>query len=247
MAEQTGNCKFRKSEIPCDTGKRVPKYMRRHTFETRLYAHPLQYPDHTNEMAVTPIGWECEARILPSRRGFDTRYCSASEGPDLSTALCVREPDAIVSAADPTTLQSQNFHSAKPRQKHHSDRGKPGRVLSFEREASHDLSQMLKFIIAQPPMTTFDGKLSNAHRRILANDVQARRVAEKPAQRSNGPASNSGATSRMAASAYLTASRRLASGDVGLHPLNVAEVETTDEPSAQERLDVSLYATSVHL
>ena len=80
MAEQTGNCEFRKSEIPRDTGKRVLKDMRRHAFEARLYAYPLQYLDHTNEMAVTPIGWECEARLLPSRGGFDTRYCSACLG-----------------------------------------------------------------------------------------------------------------------------------------------------------------------
>ena len=57
-------------------------------------------------------------------------------------------------------------------------------------------------------------------------------MAEKAAQRSNGAASNSGAAPRIAASAYLTASRGLANGDVGLHPLNVAEVETADEPTA---------------
>ena len=232
MAEQTGYCEFRKSEIPRDAGERVPKNMRRHAFEARLHAHPIQYPDHTNEMAVTPIGWECEGRTLPSRHGFDTRYCNVSKNPDLSTALCVREPDAMVSSADPTAFQTQNFHSAKPGQEHHSDRGKAGRMLSFGREAPHDLSEMLKFIVAQPPLTAFDGKLSNALRRILADDVQPGRVAEKPAQRSNGATSNSGAASRLAASAYLTASRRLAGGDVSLHPLNVAEVETADEPSA---------------
>ena len=124
-----------------------------------------------------------------------------------------------------------------PLDKQKGVRCKAGWVLSFGREAPHDLSQMLKFIVAQPPLTAFDGKLSNAHRRILADDVQAGRVAEKPAQRSNGAASNSGAPSRIAASACLTASRRLASSDVGLHPLNVAEVETTDEPSAQELLE----------
>ena len=152
--------------IPRDTGKRVPKDMRRHAFEARFCAHPIQYPDHTNEMAIAPIGWECEGRTLPFRHGFDTRYCSVSESPDLSTALCVGEPDAMVSAADPADAQTQNFHSAKPRQKHHSDRCKAGWVLSFGREAPHDLSQMLKFIVAQPPLTAFDGKLSNADRRV---------------------------------------------------------------------------------
>src|SRR5277367_304057 len=106
---------------------------------------------------------------------------------------------------------------------------------------------MVKFIVAQPPLTAFDRKLSNAHRRILADDVQAGRVAEKPPQGPNGAAGNSGATSRIASSAHFTASRRLPSGDVGLHRLDVAEGETADEPSAQERLDVSLYATPVHL
>jgi len=121
-------------------------------------------------------------------------------------------------------------------------------MLSCGGQAPHDLSQMLKFIVAQPSLTAFDRKLSNAHCRILADDVQPGRVAKKSAQRSNSAAGNSGAASRITASPYLTASRRLASGDVvGLHPLDVAEVETADEPSAQERLDVSLYATSVHL
>ena len=247
VAEQTGNCEFRKSKISRDTGECMPKNMRRNAFEARLRAHPIQYPDDTNEMAVSPIGWECEGRTLPFRHGFHTRYCSVPESPDLSTALCVREPDAMVSAADPTTLQTQNFHSAKPRQEHHSDRCKAGRMLSCGGQAPHDLSQMLKFIVAQPSLTAFDRKLSSAHCRILADDVQPGRVAEKSAQRSNSAAGNSGAASRITASAYLTASRRLAGGDVGLHPLNVVEVETTDEPSTQERLDVSLYATSVHL
>ena len=170
--------------------------MRRHAFEARLYTHPIQYPDHTDEMAVTPIGWEYEGRTLPSRHGFDTRYCSVSENPDLSTALRVREPDAMVSSADPTALRTQHFHSAKPGQEHHSDRGQAGRMLSFRREAPHDLSEMLEFIVAQPPLTAFDGKLLNAHRRILADDVQAGRVAEKPTQRSNGTASNSGGIAR---------------------------------------------------
>jgi putative transposase len=78
VAEQTGNCEFRKSEIPRNTCKRVPKNMRRHAFEACPCAHSIQYPDHTDEMAVTPIGWECEGRTLPSRHGFDTRYCSVS-------------------------------------------------------------------------------------------------------------------------------------------------------------------------
>ena len=64
MAEQTGNCEFRKSEIPRNTCKRVPKNMRRHAFEACPCAHSIQYPDHTDEMAVTPIGWECEGRTF---------------------------------------------------------------------------------------------------------------------------------------------------------------------------------------
>jgi hypothetical protein len=95
----------------------------------------------------------------------------------------------MVSAADPTTLQTQNFHSPKPRQEHHSDRCKAGRVLFFGGQAPHDLSQIVKFIVAQPSLTAFDGKLSNANCRILADDVQPGHAAEKSAQRSNGAAS----------------------------------------------------------
>jgi len=56
VAEQTGNCEFRKSEIARHTGKRVPKNMRRHAFEAGPCAYPIQYADHTNEMAVSPMG-----------------------------------------------------------------------------------------------------------------------------------------------------------------------------------------------
>jgi hypothetical protein len=57
---------------------------------------------------------------------------------------------------------------------------------------------------------------------------------------------NTGAAG-VAASPRLPASRRLASGDIGLHPFDVAEVEAADEPSTRQRLDVSLNPTPVHL
>jgi hypothetical protein len=58
---------------------------------------------------------------------------------------------------------------------------------------------------------------------------------------------NSGAAGGLAASPRLPASRRLASGDIGLHPFDVAEVEAADKPSTRQRLDVSLNPTPVHL
>jgi hypothetical protein len=63
-------------------------------------------------------------------------------------------------------------------------------MFSFNRKAPHDLSEMPKFVVAQPPLTTLDGELSNALCRILADDVQAGRVAEKSPQRSDCMASN---------------------------------------------------------
>jgi hypothetical protein len=78
---------------------------------------------------------------------------------------------------------------------------------------------MPKFIIAQPPMTAFDGELSNAVGRVLTDYLEPSRVAEKAAHCSNCTARNSGAAGGLAASPRLPASRRLASGDIGLHPL----------------------------
>src|SRR5579863_9045907 len=106
---------------------------------------------------------------------------------------------------------------------------------------------MPKFIIAQSPLTAFDCELSNALCRVLADDLEPGRVAEKPAQRSNCTARHSGAAGRLAASSRLPASRRLASGDIGLHPFDVAEGEAADEPSTQQRFDMSLNPTPVHL
>jgi hypothetical protein len=120
-------------------------------------------------------------------------------------------------------------------------------MFSLNHKASHDLSEMPKFIVAQSPLAALNSELSNALRRILADDVQPGRVAEKSAQRSDRSARNSRAASRLAASSCLAASRRLAGGDVRLHRLDVAKGETADEPRAQQGFDVSLNTASIHL
>src|SRR5215469_5712399 len=94
---------------------------------------------------------------------------------------------------------------------------------------------MPKFIVAQAPLPTFNGELTNALCRVLADDLEPGRMAEKAAQRSNCTARNS------------RAAGRLPSGDIGLHRFDVAEGEAADEPSTQQRLDVGLYPAAVHL
>jgi hypothetical protein len=120
-------------------------------------------------------------------------------------------------------------------------------MFALVRKAPHDLSEMPKFVVAQPPLTTLDGELSNALRRILADDVQPSRVAKEASQRPDCTARNPGAADRGAASPSLPAPCGFARGAVGLHPLDVPESEATDESSAQQRLDVGLNATPVHL
>jgi hypothetical protein len=106
---------------------------------------------------------------------------------------------------------------------------------------------MPKLVVAQPPLTTLEGELSNALRGVLADDVQPSRMTKEASQRSDRTARNPGAAGRPAASSRNPASCRFAHGDVGLHPLDVPQREPADEASAQQRLDVSLNATSVHL
>ena len=97
----------------------------------------------------------------------------------------------MVERADPIALQPQHFRSAKPGQKHHSDGGKTGGMFSLGGKGPHDIAEIPKFIIAQSPLTAFDGELSNALCRVLADDLEPGRVAEKAAERSNGTARNS--------------------------------------------------------
>lgn len=97
----------------------------------------------------------------------------------------------------------------------------------------HNLSEMPEFVVAQPPLTTLDGELSNALRRVLADDIQSSRVAEKAPQGSDRAAGNSGAASRLAASPCLSASCRFARSYIGLHRLDVPEGEAADESTAQ--------------
>ena len=69
--------------------------------------------------------------------------------------------DAVVISAKPRPLQSQGFHPSKSRQQHQPDRRQSGRMLSFSRRFTHNLSETTDFIMAQTPPSLFAGNLSN--------------------------------------------------------------------------------------
>jgi hypothetical protein len=101
-------------------------------------------------------------------------------------------------------------------------------MASLSRQVLHDLPEMPKFVVAQPPIAALHGELSNALRRVLADNLQAGGMPEKPAQRPNRPARHAQAARRLAAPAGLPTSRRLAGGYIGLHRLDVAQGQTAD-------------------
>ncbi len=91
-----------------------------------------------------------------------------------------------------------------------------------------------------------DGELSNALRRVFADDFEPRGVPSSARRVPIVRLGNSGAAGRLAASPRFPPSRRLATGDISLHPFDVAEGEAADEPGAQQRLDMSLDPAPVH-
>ena len=71
-------------------------------------------------------------------------------------------------------------------------------------------------------------------------------MSEDRVQGRHGPRRDALAAGGCAATAADARFRSLAGGDVGLRALDVAELERTDLPATEERLDVGLDPASIH-
>ena len=111
-------------------------------------------------------------------------------------------------------------------------------MLALGRHIAHDLTQVAEFVVAESTLPALDSELANTRGWIFADDVEAGSVTQQTPQRADGAAGNTWTAGRFATAAFLTAAGRFPGGDIRLHPLDVLQGESADEPRAQKRFDV---------
>jgi hypothetical protein len=107
------------------------------------------------------------------------------------------------------------------------------------------LPELTEFLGIQPPLPPFSRKLSNPFGRISRDNLQPGGMTEKAAQRADRAARRASAARCGRLDPF--APRRLAGGDVGLHPFDVVKRAAPHHPRPEEWLDVCLDPTKVHL
>src|SRR5579883_3442440 len=140
VAEKAGDGQLGKAEISGHASESVAKNVRCHVLELRFRADPVEDPHYTDEMPVAPVRRKHERRSLTPRSRPDAGNCRRPKHSDLCTTLRVRKANTMIALADPHPLESQRFHPPKPRQKHRSDRGKPGGMFTFGFHSAHNVT-----------------------------------------------------------------------------------------------------------
>src|ERR1700679_905004 len=105
--------------------------MRRYVLQFGFGADTVQHADDTDEVTVAPIRREDERGAVANRYRFDAVHRRLPDHPDLSTALGVGEPNAVLLAHEPWALQGEHLHPPEPCQQHETDRRQPGGVFTF--------------------------------------------------------------------------------------------------------------------
>jgi hypothetical protein len=134
-------------------------------------------------------------------------------------------------------LRAKGFHSPKPCQQHEADRRQTGGVFPLCCGLAKHLPEPTELVGIQPRLPPFSRKLSNPLGWVSQDNLQAGGMTEKASQGSDRTARDAGATGCSPAPA-VSAARRLAGRDVGLHPFDIVKREAAHHPRPEERLDV---------
>ena len=101
MAKQTGYREFGEAKIAGNASEGMAEHMRGHCLKFCFPANTVEYPDHADEMPITPIGRKDEDRTRNDGLGFDAVHRSFSKCSDLFAALRVGKANAVVASTEP--------------------------------------------------------------------------------------------------------------------------------------------------
>ena len=165
---------------------------------------------------------------------------------ELGAALGVREADRSFLGVEPLAPEPQPLEPPEACQQEQADRGKSGRMLARRLGGAHGLPELCDLGAAQAPVARRAGEAAHALPRIGLDLPEADGVLEDGMEcrhRAGGDALATGGGAAAAAGARL---RGLASGDIGLGALDIAEGQRADLARAEQRLDVRLDPAAVH-
>lgn len=116
VPEQGGDGQLGEAEVAGDAGEGVPKHVRRDTLQLRALAGAIEHPDHTDEVALAPIGRKYVGSPFPAWEALDQLAGDRPDDPDLRSAFGIEKGDAVGLRIEPAPLQPKRFKPPEPGQ-----------------------------------------------------------------------------------------------------------------------------------